>query len=73
MNLKKDLEKELKKRQLASKQSASQLEIQWQKEHIYMSLQGTKDTYPIHRRTHGLRSWCGAAYSMLTMIACWMH
>ncbi|MDA9739738.1 hypothetical protein N9V24_05760 [Pseudomonadota bacterium] len=32
MNLKKDLEKELKKRQLASKQSASQLEIQWQKE-----------------------------------------
>ena len=32
MNLKKDLEKELKKRQLASKQSASQLEIHWQKE-----------------------------------------
>ncbi len=32
MNLKKNLEKELEKRQLTSKQSASQLEIQWQKE-----------------------------------------
>ena len=32
MNLKKDLEKELKKRQLANKQSANLLRIQWQKE-----------------------------------------